>query len=92
MENATVQLTIQDGRIVLPTKALRDQWQRVKALVNISGDTIVVKRVFPPSQKFSGMMDEFQAAARQTKLSRKTVNVVIADVRRNLRKDRVISS
>ncbi len=83
MESATLQLTIQDGTIVLPTKELQNRWQRVKALVDVSADTIVVQRVLPPSQRFTDMMDEFQAAAKRTKLSREAVNAAIADVRRN---------
>lgn len=76
---------VKNGTIVLPKK-FRKAWKKADVFMNISGDTILIKRLTQPALSLKEMMDEFRQVARKTKLSKKDVATAIQEVRREFNK------
>jgi len=76
---------VKNGRITLPKK-LQKTWEEAEVFIDISGDTILIKRLTQPALSLKEMMDEFQRAARKTKLSKKEVEKALREIRKELYK------
>jgi len=81
MRTQTTITKIENGTIVLP-KSLRKLWKEAEVLINISEDMISIKRLSKPALTFKEMLDEFQQAARKTRLSRKEVKKAMLEIRK----------
>jgi len=76
---------IENGKIVLPKK-LRKIWREAKVLIDASQDMISIKRLSKPALTFKQMLDEFQQATRKAKLSKKDMEKVLQEVRKEIYK------
>lgn len=74
---------VKNGTIVLPKKFQRI-WQETDVFIEVSPDTIFVKRLTQPFLSLKEMMDEFRQAAQKTKLSRREVEKVIQRTRKKI--------
>jgi len=82
----TTQTTkVKNGTITLPKK-FRKAWKKAAVYIDITGDTIFIKRLTKPALTFKEMMDEFYQVARKTKLSKKEVEKALREVRKEVYK------
>ena len=68
--------TIKDGKIILQEK-LRKPWKKAKVFITGEKDTILIKRLAPPS--FSEMINEFREIGKD--ISKKNLDEAIKWVR-----------
>lgn len=78
---ATQTTKVKNGKIALPKKFCKS-WKGAEVFIEVSGDTISIKRLTKPALTFKEMMNEFRQVARETKLSKKEVEKVLRRVRR----------
>jgi len=76
---------VKNGTIILP-KQFRKAWKKAEVYIDITGDTILIKRLTRPALTLKEMMDEFYRAVRKTKLSKKDVEEAIRNVRQEVYK------
>jgi len=82
---ATQTTKVKNGTIVLPRK-FRKAWKKAEVYIDITGDTILIKRLTKPTLTFKEMMNEFYQAARKTRLYKKDVEEAIREVRKEVYK------
>ena len=83
MTYATIR--VQNGAIILP-KELKKTWQNASIFIEGSSDTISIKRLSKPELSFSEMMNEFQKAAKKSKITKENVEKAINLTRKKLAK------
>lgn len=72
---------IQNGAVILP-REIQKNWQGTKVWLDVSQDTISIKKLAKPILTLKEMMDEFYRAAQQTKLSPKNTKRLLQTLRK----------
>jgi len=85
MTTKTFTTKIENGTIVLPKK-LQELWKEAEVLIDASENMISIKRLSKPALTFKQMLNEFQEATRKAKLSKKEVEKVLLEVRKEIYK------
>jgi len=76
---------VKNGMIPVPKK-IKKIWEEAEVYIDVVGDTILIKRLTRPALTLKEMMDEFYYVARKTKLSKKTVERTLRNVRQKMSK------
>ncbi|MBZ1348451.1 MAG: hypothetical protein KYQ20_01650 [Candidatus Nealsonbacteria bacterium] len=83
MANQTAK--VKNGTITLP-KGLQKSWKGADVFIDVSRDTISIKRLTKSALSLKEMMDELRRAARKTRLSKKETEKAIQSVRQKVYK------
>jgi hypothetical protein len=79
MTTATV-TKVKNGTVSLPKEA-RKLWKDAKVFVDVSGDTISIKRLRPPSRTLRSMAKEIQGVVKNSGITARDAEKAIRDVR-----------